>query len=228
MEFTIPDHCKRIKIDVGLSYHAPNMAYWLESDPDVFVLGFEPNIFNLKRIYGDFHLKSNPPEFRKLPHTYINKEAVVVPFALGHETKFLPFYCTKEDSGCSSLYEPATFEVLAKTDVPCYRLDTFLNPMNWARFPYIDGLKVDVQGHDYEVLLGSDEIIHRICYIFIEIVSDNQYKDCPDKYNEIKSYLETKGFTLVHIAPRGYNALFKNLRIPHDYISTVEPLFIDS
>ena len=50
MEFTIPDHCKRIKIDVGLSYHAPNMAYCLESDPDVFVLGFEPNIFNLKRI----------------------------------------------------------------------------------------------------------------------------------------------------------------------------------
>jgi len=100
--------------------------------------------------------------------------------------------------------------------------------MNWARFPYIDGLKVDVQGHDYEVLLGSDEIIHRICYIFIEIVSDNQYKDCPEKYNLMKSYLETKGFTLVHIAPRGYKALFKNLRIPHDYISTVEPLFIDS
>ena len=64
-------------------------------------------------------------------------------------------------------------------------------------------------------------MIHRICYIFIEIVSDNQY-------NEIKSYLHTKAFTLVHIAPRGSNAFFKNLRIPHDYISSVQPLFIDS
>jgi FkbM family methyltransferase len=191
-------------------------------------LGFEPNVFNLKRIHSDFHLKSHPPEFRKLPHEYINKEAVIVPFALGDETKFLPFYCTKEDPGCSSIYEPRTLEVLAKTEVPCYRLDTFLKSFDWTRFPYIDGMKVDVQGHDYEVLLGAEEIIGKICYIFIEITSENLYKECPEKYNLMKSYLETNGFTQVHIAPRGYNALFQNLRIPHEYISTVQPLFIDS
>ena len=228
MEYSIPDHCKRIKIDVGLSYHAPNMDLWLESDNNVFVLGFEPSIYNLKRIYGDFHLRSHPPEFRKLPHHFINNEAVIIPFALGDENKFVPFYCTKEDSGCSSIYEPISFEVVSKNEVPCYRLDTFLESFDWQRFPYIDALKIDVQGHDYEVLLGAEKIIEKICYVFIEITANNEYKNCGDKWPMMKQYLESKGFVLQEILPRGYNALFKNVKIPSSYIDTVKPLFIDS
>jgi FkbM family methyltransferase len=228
MDYSIPEHCKRVKIDVGLSYHAPNIDLWLELDPDVFVLGFEPNVYNLKRIYNDFHLKSNPPLFRKLPHHFINKEAAIIPFALGNEEKFVSFYCTKEDPGCSSIYEPNTLEVLTKTEVPCYKLDTILKKIDWQRFPYIDGMKIDAQGHDYEILLGCEENIEKICYIFIEITSENLYKDCGDKWPSMKSFLEGKGFVLQEIAPRGYNALFRNTRIPSSYLDTVKPIFIDS
>ena len=224
----IPGHCKRFKIDVGLSYHAPSTEYWIDLDPDVFVLGFEPNIYNLRRIHGDFHLKSTPPDFRKLPHKYINKEAHISPFALGDKDTFVQLYCTKEDPGCSSLYEPRSLEVLDTLSVPCYRLDTLLKDFDWARFPYVDALKIDAQGHDAEILYGAAETLSRTCYVFVEITSENLYNDCPDKFQDMKSFLETKGFTLVHIAPRGYNALFKNVRLPNDYIDTVEPHFIDS
>jgi FkbM family methyltransferase len=228
MKYTIPDHCKRVKLDVGLSYHAPSTDLWIEKDPNLFVLGFEPNIYNLKRIYSDFHLRSHPPDFRKLPHHLINKEAVIIPYALGNENKFVRFYCTKEDPGCSSLYEPHTLQVLDILEVPCYRLDTFLENFDWNRFPYIDALKIDAQGHDFEILQGCGTILEKICYVFIEITSENLYKDCDDKWPQIKSLLFSKGFSLVEIAPRGYNALFKNEKIAKDYMDTVEPLFIDS
>ena len=224
----IPEHCKRFKIDVGLSYHAPSTEYWLERDPDVFVLGFEPNIYNLRRIYSDFHLRSDPPEFRKLQHKYIDKEAKILPFALGDKNAFLEFYCTKEDPGCSSLYKPHTLEVIDTIQVPCYTLDTILKDFDWNKFPYVDALKIDAQGHDAEILYGASETLMRTCYVFIEITSENLYKDCPDKYEDMKKFLESKGFTLVHIAPRGYNALFKNIRVSKEYIDKVEPLFIDS
>ena len=40
----VPNSCNKLKIDVGLSYDAPNALNWLRADPSVFVLGIEPII----------------------------------------------------------------------------------------------------------------------------------------------------------------------------------------
>ena len=39
----VPSTCTHIKIDIGLSYTAPISNKWLVKEPEVFVLGFEPN-----------------------------------------------------------------------------------------------------------------------------------------------------------------------------------------
>ena len=167
MQISIPPHCKRIKLDVGLSYHAPNMELWLEKDEHLFIIGFEPNVFNLRRIYSDFHLTSHPPEFRKLPHRYLDKEACIMPYALSDKNDVMTFYCTKEDPGCSSLYEPKELSVELKTEVQCYRLDTIMESFPWDRYPYIDALKIDAEGAELSILEGGFNSFVDICFILL-------------------------------------------------------------
>lgn len=98
----------------------------------------------------------------------------------------------------------------------------------WNEYPYIDALKIDAQGAEQSILEGGALTLERICYIFLEITTEGLYKDCTDSWDDMKHLLEAKGFKFVHIAPRGYNALFVNTHIPKEYLDTVEPIFIDS
>ena len=43
MNVSIPEKCTHIKIDIGLSYAAPISNKFLIKEPNVYVMGFEPN-----------------------------------------------------------------------------------------------------------------------------------------------------------------------------------------
>jgi hypothetical protein len=47
---TIINYCKRIKIDIGLSCHAPQTKIWLDNQADLIVFGFEPVKDNFDKI----------------------------------------------------------------------------------------------------------------------------------------------------------------------------------
>jgi len=40
----IKDNITNIKLDIGLSYNAPQSQVWLKNDSNLLVMGFEPNI----------------------------------------------------------------------------------------------------------------------------------------------------------------------------------------
>ena len=42
-KFVIPSHIKNIRLDIGLSYCAPNSTIWLSENSDTFVIGVEAN-----------------------------------------------------------------------------------------------------------------------------------------------------------------------------------------
>jgi len=42
-KFDIPDKCIHVKLDIGLSYNAPQSQSWLSKEPNLMVFGFEPN-----------------------------------------------------------------------------------------------------------------------------------------------------------------------------------------
>jgi hypothetical protein len=49
----IPLNKKRVKIDIGLSYNAPQSQVWFKNDnddDDLYIFGFEPNPYNVKSI----------------------------------------------------------------------------------------------------------------------------------------------------------------------------------
>ena len=83
---------------------------------------------------------------------------------------------TKSDM--SSFLEPADTwgAVRKRTSVPVITVDEYCLINSIDR---IDLLKVDTQGYDYEVLLGSAEMLRRrtIALILVEVIFDTMYND---------------------------------------------------
>mgnify|MGYP003395162049 CR=1 FL=1 len=69
----IPKWAKQIKIDIGLSFAAPNSALWLDNLPDRIVFGFEPNPENVQELLtGDNRKRGKGFNYASLK--YINKK----------------------------------------------------------------------------------------------------------------------------------------------------------
>ena len=200
MELVIPEDIKRVKIDVGLSYSAPQSEAWLSREKDLFVIAFEPDPGNLKS------LKSDPIAKRASNHgaplQECNKDRIkIYECALGEYEPgtTLPWYSTNKDSGCSSIHKPvSSFARLQngykQMSVVAYPLSHFLKDFPWDRFPHIEYLKVDAQGLDLSVLKSCGSYIQRFVYVTAE-ADGHCYEGAGDcnKAN-ITSYMRGQGF----------------------------------
>ena len=68
----LPNWCKRIKIDIGLSENAPQTRIWLENQDDLIVFDLEPEQ-NFKTI-----LKGNSKFSNKLNLALIGKKTFII------------------------------------------------------------------------------------------------------------------------------------------------------
>jgi FkbM family methyltransferase len=187
MQIEIPQTARRIKIDIGLSYSAPNSVIWLDNQPDTFVIGIEPNIGNIYSVSTS-----------ALGH---NSHFTLLPYAIDdvEEQTQKEFYHTAGDPGCSSLYEPndkLPYIVAQKYKVDVIPLSTVLEAIDWDRFEYIDVLKIDTQGNDLNVIKSAGKWIHKVVYLHCEIDTHGHYNGtpAPDEYD---CYLESIGFEKV-------------------------------
>ena len=69
-------------------------------------------------------------------------------------------------------------------------------------------LKVDVQGAEYELILGSSQVLKEFKYIFIEIAVESLYIDSSDP-DKLINLLKNKGFS-IHLC---YNRLYSNSKL---------------
>lgn len=104
------------------------------------------------RVYA---FEPNPFTFKKLSHNIsllISKEQIVLfATAVGSENKELPFQCN-ENHNISQVISTSTSESII---VPVVTLDaTFADTS-------IDGIKIDVEGYEIEVLQGSETILKK-------------------------------------------------------------------
>ena len=67
---------------------------------------------------------------------------------------------------------------------------------NEKKINKIDILKIDVEGHEYDVLLGSKKIIKNVNVILIEIQKNKMYKNYSQK--KIYKFLKKNNFELIH------------------------------
>jgi len=187
----IPENIKNIKIDIGLSFNLPHSCIWLANNTtnDLFVIGFEPN----PSAYNHSIFKKNSSNYKD--------RFAFLPVALNNvkEQTVMKLYDMENDCGTSSLYYPLDGFNLGKIkniiEVPVFSLKDFFDIFDWNRFPYIEYLKIDAQGSDYNILLSAgDYLKDRVVYITAE-PEFMAYENCQNNNAyEMAKYLASQGF----------------------------------
>ena len=163
----ISSNLKRVKLDIGLSYSAPQSQLWLEKEPDLIVFGFEPNPASVQNILNGNIQKRHHEHGTPVKSEYINTRFFVLPFALDNVEKIetSDFYVTSIDCGTSSLYKPKTNSGLGNSSiikVPVISLKSFLDLFPWDQIPYIDYIKIDAQGADLNILKSAKDYLREV------------------------------------------------------------------
>lgn len=153
----IPKNCSHVKIDIGLSYSAPISNKWLIKEKDVFVIGFEPNLFCCDMIINQ-NMPTTPFLDFNLEKKFLDDGRFkLFNYALSNVDKetTLDFYVNKNDYGTSSLYIPNETiigEIESITKVQTISLKMFFDNFPWDKIEYIDYIKIDAQGSDLKIL----------------------------------------------------------------------------
>jgi FkbM family methyltransferase len=161
--------------------------------------------------------------------------------ALSDRNALIDFYQHNSSTGSSSVEKVDTgsnFSVrrglnnpdnVSKIKVTSMTLDKFSKENN---INHIHHLKVDVQGHEENVLKGSEFLLSKqnIDVIEIEVIVGQAYETSASIY-DIEKHLIPKGYKLVSLSPDGrfYNMephdIFKNPELQFDLIYCSEKIY---
>ena len=204
--YSIPHSCSHVKLDIGLSYNAPQSQSWLSrEDTSLMVFGFEPNPNSIACITNKHNQKQHHSHGDCLQYKYIEEGRFVIqPCALSSvsDPTTMQFYVSTNDCGTSSLYpndETHLGKIKEVVDVPVYSLKMFFDGYPWDRFQYIDYIKIDAQGSDLNILKSAGSYLsERVVYVTAE--GDGIYYIGAHECSEanIISYMESQGFIRIH------------------------------
>lgn len=193
-----------VKLDIGLSYNAPQSQIWLEKEQNLLVFGFEPNPESVENIKAGNIQKRHPKHGKPLDKKYIDENRfILIPVALSNvkNEEKMDFYVNEKDCGTSSLYKPKdpTLGPLKEIiKVPVFSLKHFFDEFAWDRFPYIDYIKIDAQGSDINILKGAGHYLsERVVYITAESECKQYKKTKHNNTNAIIKFMTHQGFIKV-------------------------------
>jgi hypothetical protein len=196
-KFIIPSNIKNIRLDIGLSYCAPNSTIWLNENPNTFVIGVEANKYAANTIMTNGFIAHQMNLSLQYPHPNFILLNIALDDVDTKTTK--PFYHMSGDVGVSSLLKPTNElgdSILELSDVDVYSLSYILEKIDWDRFEYIELVKVDTQGKDLDIIKSAGKYLDKIVYLNCEINTFNHYENNP-KPNEYDTYLFDNEFQSV-------------------------------
>jgi FkbM family methyltransferase len=133
-----------------------------------------------------------------------NNSLQIIPIALSNvsEESQSEFYSMQYDGGTSSLYKPIDTHlgpIKNKITVPVFSLKHFFDLFPWDKFEYIEYIKIDAQGADFDIIKSAgDYLSERVVFITAEPES-NQYENCGHNTSEnMETYLLTQNFIKIN------------------------------
>lgn len=131
-------------IDVGanLGFFTTHLADWVGSDGRV--AAFEPNPAMAERIRDNLRVN-------RFTHVDVIEQAV-------HDQAGPITFYVAADPAMSSMNETLTKQVVKTITVEATTLDAYVASAGWSR---LDAIKIDVEGNDCRVLLGSQQTLRR-------------------------------------------------------------------
>ncbi len=133
-----------------------------------------------------------------------NKKIIPYNFAVGrkNEEKFINFTDLDLTNSMIKLNEKSYYlkiknfilkkNTTNKFKVKVISIDSFCKN---KKIKKIDLLKIDTEGNEYDVLLGSKKIIQNVSYVMIEIQKNDMYKNYSIK--KIEDFLKKNNFILI-------------------------------
>jgi FkbM family methyltransferase len=179
-------------IDVG-AHHGETTLGYAQENPGLTVYAFEPNLRAAVSVMGRA------------------QNFIVIPMAVAQTNGSADFYVNEyeqassllpmREEGRQSWVGGEALKTTATVKVPTIRLDTFIAMMGIQR---VDFLKVDTQGADLEVLKSVGSKLNLVEKITLEVAvtSEPLYSGAASK-EEVLSFLNAVGFSLVHIEGQG-------------------------
>ena len=155
----------------------------------------------LSRIYYPFcKIYSFEPqsEYLRIQKTILKKKITFYNCCLGDRNYSHNFNITEKKDSSSLLipkiFNEGIYKIKSKIKVKVKTLDTVLvnQKLNNSL------MKIDVQGFEYEVLLGAFKSLKKIKYLIIEISSHDIYNNQTNK-KKLLSFLINKNFKLIKI-----------------------------
>lgn len=159
----------------------------------------------------DFYMvEPSPQGLEKLKKLYSKYENIkLLPYALGKKSEKNELFVTR-NCRCSSLRKPnwnllkfypvkKRFEIVKKENVECYRYDELVAA---GKAPVPQFVKIDVQGYEFEVLVGFGKLLHEVLAIELESHFYPIYEG-QKSLMEIVNYLYEYDLILRKLEPHG-------------------------
>ena len=216
-KISIPDYVNSIKVDVGLSGNAPQSKVWIDANPNALVFGFEPLSINIKMISegtSTWPIRLNPRD--------IGRKIFILPVALSSKSLNykLKMKIADQDSGCSSLLDSANLSQSTWEYVPVFNLDDFIDYIDFTRINFIEFVKIDAQGMDFEIIRGTRKHLKKICFITAEV--DLSYIGTRNSSFKLNLFMTLKGFIKI-----GKVTSYLLQRIFHFTINVDDPTYVN-
>lgn len=132
--------------------------------------------------------EANPNLLSRIKHNIdLNhlQNVEIIPKAVSQSSGIVEFYIAPNSELSSLDYIENAQE---KIRVEALRIDDFIKDANWQR---LDFIKVDIEGHDCQALLGAKQSLERF---LPDIVLEYQYNMDKNVADELFSYLESLGY----------------------------------
>jgi hypothetical protein len=225
-KFIFPNAVNHIRIDIGLSTHASHSAWFLDLYKDRGAIGIEPDprcceelmhgsdlLPEVKRIV----LKKQAIRHHSTDIGNLDSRFVLVHCAISDVSvpTQVPFYLTDAQLaggnnqhrvfGTSSLHMPTSlhpaggYTIQNVLAVPLREIIAAIPD----RFMFIEEIKVDTEGHDYQVLKSAGELIKKAVFVTVEsggIAPTHHHGVVVDATNSTRSviqeYMDSMGFRI--------------------------------
>lgn len=234
-KFIIPEDQHHINIDVGLAGEAPHSAIWLSENDDRFVIGIEPLSYHWKMLKDFEKSKSIRPYPTNFKIIQLDEGVVKLNHKVVCEigSRFCGIQCAIDDvkelswerfymmdptdgaSGSSSLLKPSEkhphfIENIVQT--PVISLEAILDHVDWERFSFIEHIKTDCEGKDYEAVRSIGKYLDRIAFITSELSEDNidHWEEQSDGW-DLYHLLLANGYKIFKVV--GADVVFVNMKL---------------
>lgn len=190
-KFEISENIKALRFDIGLSYCAPNSAYWLKNNTNTFVIGVEASKYAVDSIMKNGLLTNQ----HSIHLPYPNENFMLLNLALDDvkEPTTKLFYHMTKDVGVSSLLKPTNElddSIKELSEVYVYSFYELLDKIDWNRFEFIELVKIDTQGKDLDIIKSSGKYLDKIVYLNCEVNTFSYYENNPKPEDFDKFLLE--------------------------------------